>query len=125
MGRVPRGAWFSAGQPIVVPQHRRAGTAAGPVLTGHLRSPAFGCRSGQDVMPVWRAGRINGPALLVQCGVVVDIRLVRVQVRQSLRDEHALDVVPGTGADAISSVHTAGPGCAEVGAPGPISRPRD
>ena len=121
MGGVPRRAWSSAGQAIVMPQHRRPRTAARPVLAGHFSGSTVGRRAGQDVVPVRRSRWIDHSSLLVERRVSVDVRLVGVEIGNALGHERALDVVPGPGTDSISGVHAAGTGRAEIGPPGSIA----
>ena len=55
-------------------------------------------------MPVWRALRIDRAALLVERSVVIDVRLVRVQIRNIRCDLSPLGVVPGSASDPVASV---------------------
>ena len=97
MRRVPWRSGLAEREAIVMPQHRAlVAGAARPVLARHRRRPALGRRAGQDVVPVRRALRVDLAALLVERRVVVDVRLVGVQLGDVGGDEHTLGVVPGT-----------------------------
>src|SRR5688572_33426909 len=98
-------------------EHRRARTAARPVHAGHLSRAAVGRRAGEDVVPVRRALPVDRTAHLVKRRVVVDVRLIGVELGDVLRNEDALAVVPGTVANPIAGADRAGTGGAEIGAP--------
>src|SRR4026209_2160498 len=102
-------------------QHRCAGAAARPVLTRHLRRATVRRRTGENIVAVRRTLRINRPALLVERGVVVDVRLVGMKLGDVLCDQYTLHVVPRSGANAVARIDTTGAGRTEVGAPRSIA----
>src|SRR5687767_6831535 len=85
--RVPRRPRIAAREAIVMTDRGAAGALARPVLAGHLGGTPLGARSGQDVVTVRCALRIDGAPLLVERGVVVDVRLVSVELVRVLGDQ--------------------------------------
>src|SRR5690348_1391559 len=136
MRGIPRSVG-SAGS-IEVAELRCAGTAAGPVLAGMIRSiricAAVRLRTSQDVVLVRRVAKsFDRLALLGQRSGsskrVANARhfeRVAVQIGEALRDTRTLSVVPRALADAVARVDgrlTARPAGAEVSMPRAIPCP--
>ncbi len=82
VGRVPGRSRFAERESIVMP-HQRVVLArvARPILAGRGGGLALHRRTGQDVVPVGRALRVDRAPLLVERGVVVNVGLVGVKLR--------------------------------------------
>src|SRR5712671_2560541 len=128
MRRIPRRVL--AARPVAVAEHgacairrnvrvlqREGHGVRGPVVAGVIDAvgerPTLGVRTGQDVMLV-AAGRRPDAWNLVTLDiersraldVVAVALLVAMQIGDVARDQLALDVVPGAGADAIARIDT-------------------
>src|SRR5215469_2497430 len=91
-----------------MPEHRRSLTAARPVVAGLVvtrrKRRAVGLRAGQRVVPVGSvAAAVDDIALLGQCGLLGDV-VFTVQFVETFGDDHPLDVLPRTLADAVARV---------------------
>src|SRR4029077_2821875 len=126
MRRIPRGVL--ATRPVSVAEHgaraigrnvgvllRQSHAIGGPVVAGVINAigerPALGVRTGHGVVLV-AAGRRPYPWNLVALGIeggcalniVAVALLITMQISDIAGDELALDVVPGSGADAIARI---------------------
>src|SRR5215213_5124733 len=104
---------------------RRTLAAAGPVAAGAvarlLRHGAVERAARQDVVTVrCVAAAAHRLSLLRERVLLRQLVLVAVKIRDAGRHNHALDVRPGSGADAVARIHrglTAGGGGTQIGVP--------
>ena len=94
----------------MVADDRRAFAALRPVAAGRVAARGgeapLRIGAGQDVVHVHLvAAAWHRLALLGERGLLVDVRVLRMQILQVFRDHRALRVVPGAFADALARAH--------------------
>src|SRR5215467_4958333 len=122
VGRIPRtserhiglrilgaGHWRKS-RAINVSEHGDTRATAGPVSTGEVHVSRKGMtvlvRTGQDVVHKGCVtGDFNGLTLLIKCCLLSDLVVVAVKVGDTGGDYHALGVLPGSIADAVTRVN--------------------
>jgi hypothetical protein len=111
---------------IMVPKHGATERAARPVVAGQVHiagpRPTVHLRTGQNVMLVGRiADASDDRASFGQRILKTELVIVAVKIVDVLRNDHALEVLPGAGPDAIARIDgrlAVGGLRAQIGTPG-------